>query len=239
MALLEVRNVTKRFGGLTALRDLDFHVDAGEIVGLVGPNGSGKTTLFNVIGGALPPNSGRVIFDGQDITGWTPARICHVGIARTFQVVQPFLHVSTLANVMVGACFGQVPPLSLQAGRHEAEHVLERVGLDDQARLPARALSLGQLKLLELARALATRPRLLLLDEVGSGLSPGHGIRLRALLQELRSAGVTIVGIEHALYAVSKVSDRIVVLHQGQLLLEGNPPDVVNDPRVIEAYLGE
>jgi len=205
----------------------------------VGPNGSGKTTLFNVISGALTPHRGKIIFDGQDITGWSPARVCHAGIARTFQVVQPFLHLTVTANVMVGACFGQVPPMDLRAGQKEAKRVLERVGLSEKAHLPARALSLGQLKLLELARALATRPRLLLLDEVGSGLSPAYGIRLRTLLEELRQEGMTVVGIEHALHAVSKVSDRIVVLHEGSVILEGEPSAVVNDPRVIEAYLGE
>jgi len=239
MALLEVRNLTKRFGGLVALRDLNFRVQEGEIVGLVGPNGSGKSTLFSVIGGAQHPNAGQVIFDGQDITDWPPHKICHAGIARTFQVVQPLLQLSVLTNVMVGACFGQEPALDLNAGRRESERVLERIGLSEKAGLPARALSLGQLKLLELARALATRPRLLLLDEVGAGLSPGYGVRLRALLRELQDEGITIVGIEHALHAVSKVSDRIVVLYRGQVLLEGEPSEVVEDPRVTEAYLGE
>jgi len=239
MPLLEVHGLTKRFGGLTALRGLDFYVQAGEIVGLVGPNGSGKTTFFNVLSGVLRPDAGQIIFDGQDITNWPPHRICHAGIARTFQVVQPLLQLTVTANVIVGACFGQVPPLDLQAGQEEAMQALERVGLSDKAHLPARALSLGQLKLLELARALATHPKLLLLDEVGAGLSPGYGVRLRALLRELQAEGLTIIGVEHALHAVSKVSDRIVVLHQGRVLLEGDPAVVVNDPRVIEAYLGE
>jgi len=237
--LLEGHHIVKHFGGLTALNNIDFYVDAGEIVGLIGPNGSGKSTLFNIIAGRLKPSQGRIWFQGRDVTGWSAHQACHQGVAATFQLVQPFTHLTVLQNVLVGAVFGQGPLQPLKQAIEHAERILKLVDLADKRNVLARSLSLGQLKRLELARALATQPSLLLIDEVGAGLTPRGGAELRILLRRLRDEGVTIFGIEHSPRAVAEISDRMIVLNKGDLLAEGPPEQVVNDPRVIDAYLGE
>ncbi len=238
MRLLEGRALTHRFGGLTALQGVDFHVEVGEIVGLVGPNASGKTTLFDIIAGRLRPTAGRVIFAGEDVTGRPAHVVSRMGLGRTFQIVRPFPSLSALDNVAVGAAFAR-GERDIGQAREAARRALERVGLAGRANAPARTLSLGQLKLLELARALAVWPRLLLLDEVGAGLSPAVGADLRALLVALRAEGVTIFGIEHSPRAVAEIADRVYALDRGEIIAEGPPAAVLDDVRVVEAYLGE
>lgn len=238
MRLVEIHHLHHRFDGLVALQDLNLQIEQGEIVGLVGPNASGKTTLFNILAGRFKPTSGRVLFDGKDVTGRPAHILCHLGIARTFQIVRPFPELSVLDNVLLGAMFGR-GQRDLDRARDDARHALGRVGLTKCAEMPARGLSLGQLKLLELARALACRPRLLLIDEVGAGLSPAAGADIRALLLELQDEGVTILGIEHSPRAVAEVATRLYALDRGAIIAEGSPAAVLNDPGVIEAYLGE
>ncbi|MGE5139978.1 MAG: ABC transporter ATP-binding protein [Rudaea sp.] len=238
MPLLEIRHIRHRFDGIDALKDVSLTVDPGEILGVIGPNGSGKSTLFDIVAGRLKPTEGRVVFDGKDVTTLPPHVRCRMGIGRTFQIVRPFPELSTLENVLVASTFarGKRDP---HRTRDEARRLLGRVGLEACADLPARKLSLGQLKLLELTRALASQPRLLLLDEVGAGLSPGAGADLAALLLQLRSEGMTILGIEHSPRAVADISDRIYALDRGEIIMEGLPAAVLDNARVIEAYLGE
>lgn len=239
MSLLEGYGIVKHFGGLAALNGVDFHVDEGEIVGLIGPNGSGKSTLFNIIAGRIKPTRGRILFQGRNVTGWSAHEACHHGIAATFQLVQPFPNLTVLQNVLVGAVFGKGKLQPLTQAIEQAERILSLVDLADKRNTPAKGLSLGQLKRLELARALATRPKLLLIDEVGAGLTPRGGAELRILLKRLRDEGITIFGIEHSPRAVAEISDRMIVLNKGDLLAEGRSEQVISDPRVIEAYLGE
>lgn len=238
MRLLEGQGLTHRFGGLIALQDVNFYVEAGEIVGLIGPNASGKTTLFDILAGRLRPTAGQVIFAGENVTGRPAHVISRMGLGRTFQIVRPFPDLSALDSVATGAAFAR-GERDLGRARELARRALERVGLAERAEAPARTLSLGQLKLLELARALAVGPRLLLLDEVGAGLSPAAGVDLRALLLELCAEGVTIFGIEHSPRAVAEIADRVYALDRGKVIAEGPPAAVLNDERVIEAYLGE
>jgi len=239
MALLEVRDLTKRFDGLVALDGVSFQVAPQEIVGLLGPNGSGKTTLINVVAGRWPPTAGHVFFAGQEITGRPAHELCRMGIARTFQTVRPFDHLSVLDNVALGVIFGRPKRVPLEKAREEARTLLERVDLTDKAEDLAGTLSMGQRKRLELARALATRPRLLLLDEVGAGLTPAGGIALRHLLARLRDEGLTILGVEHALHALADIADRLIVLHNGRIVAEGPPEEVLARSEVVEVYMGE
>jgi branched-chain amino acid transport system ATP-binding protein len=236
--LLDVSGLNKRFGGLHAVDDVSFRINAGEIVGLIGPNGAGKSTVFNLINGVFAPEAGKVLFDGQDITGERPYRVARRGIARAHQIVQPLAGLTVLDNCTVGACFGR-EDLPLRRARDVACEVATSVGLGDRLGVLAGSLTTAGKKRLELARALSARPRLLLLDEVLAGLNPTETERMIDTVRQIRQGGVTILMIEHIMRAVMSLSDRIVVLNFGRRLAEGSPQQVANDAAVISAYLGD
>ena len=239
MRLLEVQGLSKSFGGLMAVRGLDFAVEEGEILGLIGPNGSGKTTTLNLLTGFLRPDSGRIVFKGVDVAGLARWKVCRQGIARTFQLVKPFLDLTALENVMAGRAYGREASRNLRTAAEESRELLQQVGLLDKAEVPAKHLSLMQRKRLELARALATRPQLLLLDELMAGLNPAEAEEAMQLVRRIRDSNITIIVVEHIVKAILGLSDRIVVLNMGEKIAEGPPREIVHNPKVIEVYLGQ
>jgi branched-chain amino acid transport system ATP-binding protein len=239
MYILEGEGVTKYFGGLAAVSNVDFYIDQGEVLGLIGPNGAGKTTLFNLISATYVPKPGVIKFKGKNITGLKPYKICRLGIGRTFQTVKIFTNLSVIENVRVGSLFGSGRNPSSAEATREAEEFLEFVGLSKVSSVPARDLTLANQKRLEVARALATRPELLLLDELMAGLNHTEVAQTMELVKQIQSKGITIIMIEHVMKAIMNVCDRIIVLHHGQKIAEGSPQEIANSKTVIEVYLGE
>jgi branched-chain amino acid transport system ATP-binding protein len=235
-SLLRIESVTKEFGGLTAVKAVSLEQGAGEILGLIGPNGAGKTTLFNMISGTFAPTHGSIYFDERNITGLSPHKTCKMGITRTFQIAKPFAKLSVVDNVKVGIFLHTT---NAKMAETEARKMVSFAGLSPWADHPARVLTAAGRKRLELARALATRPRLLLLDEVMAGLTPTESVEIVQLIREIRDSGVTILVIEHVMKAIMSLSDRVAVLHHGELIAVDPPSIITSDERVIEAYLGE
>jgi branched-chain amino acid transport system ATP-binding protein len=234
--VLALERVTKRFGGLTAVREVSLTVRAGDLLGIIGPNGAGKTTLFHVIAGYYAPDEGRVTFEGRDVTGLPAHAIARLGLTRTFQLVKPFGNLSVRDNVMIGALTRRA---TVREARADAERVIDLCGLAPHAGAHARALPLALRKRLEVARALATRPRLLLLDEVMAGLNPTELVAMIELVRRLHAEGLTLIVIEHVMAAMMRLAQRIVMLHHGETIAEGTPRAIAGDRRVIDAYLGE
>jgi branched-chain amino acid transport system ATP-binding protein len=239
MPILEGKGVTKYFGGLAALSNVDFNVEQGDALGLIGPNGAGKTTLFNLISAALTPKSGTIRFKGKDITGLSPYKICRMGVARTFQSVKVFADMAVLNNVVLGSYFGTSPGMSSRDAVREATALLEFVGLSALKATPAKDLTLANQKRLEVARALSTNPELLLLDEMMAGLNPAELAQAMELVTRIRDKGITIIMIEHVMKAIMNVCERIMVLHHGAKIAEGTPQEIATSKTVIKVYLGE
>jgi branched-chain amino acid transport system ATP-binding protein len=234
--LLDVHGLSVVFGGIAAVRDLAFSVTAGEIVALMGPNGAGKTTTFHLVAGAQHPTAGRILFDGRDLAGLRPDARCRLGLARTFQITQPFQELSVAENVMVG---GMMHHGTLSATRAEARRYVDMVGLAEKADAPAKGLSTGQRKRLEMARAIATRPKLLLMDEVTGGIDQKSIPGMIALVRRLREHGLTIVMIEHNMRVIGEVADRAIFMNRGVKIAEGTPSEIARHPEVIDLYLGD
>jgi branched-chain amino acid transport system ATP-binding protein len=237
--VLEGKNLVKNFGGLAAVSDVDFYVDQGEILGLIGPNGAGKTTLFNLISAALVPNSGNIIFKGQDITRLKPYKICRLGIARTFQTVKIFGNMPVIDNVRIGSLFGATTRVSSAEADRVTSELLSFVELSGQKYALAKDLTLANQKRLEVARALATRPELLLLDEMMAGLTYTEVAQAMELVEKIHRKGITIIMIEHVMKAIMNICDRIIVLHHGKKIAEGTPQEIAANQTVVEVYLGE
>lgn len=239
MPILTVEALCKSFGGLKAINNLDFSIDEGEILGIIGPNGSGKTTALNLLTGFLKPNSGKITFKNENITGLPRYRICQKGIARTFQLCKPFLDFTALQNVMVGRVYGQEPCESMKVAANESREILEQVGLHNKADILVKDLTVMQRKRLELARALATKPTLLLLDELMAGLNLAEAEAVCQLISQIRDSKITVIMVEHIVKAVTSISNRIIVLNMGEKIVEGTPVEIINHPKVIEVYLGK
>ena len=237
--ILEVKRVTKAFGGLVAVKDLDLIVHEGEILGLIGPNGSGKTTSFNLISGFLKPDRGELRFTGRNITGLKPHKICQIGIARTFQLTRPFAGMSALQNVMIGRMYGGDPIGRVGKAEEECEDLLHFVGLGGRAQSPVSSFGVVNRKRLEVARALATKPKLLLLDEMMSGLNPAEMNEAIKLVKAIGGTGVTLMVVEHVMKAIIDLSHRLIVLNYGEKIAQGQTREVLTKPAVVEAYLGE
>lgn len=235
-ALLEVRNVSKWFGGNPVLSDVSFALEKGEVVGLIGPNGAGKTTLFNVITGFFAPKTGSIAFEGREIAGQKPETLARLGICRTFQITKPFANIRLIENVMIGSLWRE---RSVKAAALRAEEVLEFVGLADKKALLGRNLTISDRKRLEVARGLAAKPKLFLLDEVMAGLTPQELKEMMGLIGRIRESGVTLLIIEHVMAAIMQLSERVLVLDYGKLICSGDPSEVTCNPEVIKAYLGE
>lgn len=239
MTLLDVENLSRAFGALWAVNNVNFSVNEGEILGLIGPNGSGKSTLFHLISGLLKPNKGIIRYNGKDITKLKPHQISQVGIARTFQIVKPFPEMTTLKNVMVGRAFGSLPGHSMREIEADSRELLEFTALKEKSGMMSGRLGLVYRKKLELARALATRPRLLLLDEVMAGLNPTEMMETVEFLKKIRKTGVTMIVVEHVIKALFSMVDRVVVLSAGEKIAEGSPRDISCNEEVIRVYLGD
>jgi len=238
--LLEGTKVTKYFGGLPALKDVDFLVREKEIAGLIGPNGAGKTTLFNLVTGIYRPTSGAIKLDGRDVTRLKPHEICKLGIGRTFQIVIPFIEMTVLDNTMVGLLYGKGGRIGMREARSEALRYLDFVGLSEKKNVPAKSLTIADRKMLEMARALSTNPRIILLDEVVAGLNPTETLQAMNLVRRIRDElGITVFWVEHVMKAVMGVAERVMVLHHGEKIAEGRPKEIAENRTVIDAYLGE
>lgn len=235
--ILAVKDLKKTFGGIIAVNELNFSVDSGDIIGLIGPNGSGKTTSFNLISGYLKPDKGHVLYNGIDITGMKPNRICRHGIARTFQLTKPFLCMTALQNLMVGMLYGGESP-NIKRAKKECQEILGYVGLGGKGELMAGSLGVVDRKKLEIARALATKPEILLLDEMMSGLTPAEMDETLQLVRQIHASGITLIVVEHVIRAILQISNRLLVLNYGEMIAEGDPEAVIKDDKVVEAYLG-
>jgi branched-chain amino acid transport system ATP-binding protein len=239
MPILEGQGVTKYFGGLAAVSHVDFHVDKGEIVGMIGPNGAGKTTLFNLISAALPLSSGEIRFKGQKLNGLKPHQICKMGVSRTFQETKVFANMPVLQNVLVGAFFGSPNRVLGADATREATQALEFVGLSAMSTTPVKDLTLASQKRTEVARALATKPEMLLLDELMAGLTPTEVSEAMELVRKIRDKGITVFMVEHVMKAIMGICERIMALHHGEKIAEGTPQEIAANKQVIEIYLGE
>lgn len=238
--MLEGNKVTKYFGGLPALRDVDFLVREKEIAGLIGPNGAGKTTLFNLVSGIYRPTSGVLKFNGEDIARLKPHEICQLGIGRTFQIVIPFMEMTALENAMVGLLYGKGRTTGMREARSEALRYLDFVGLSERKNVSAKSLTIADRKMLEMARALSTNPKIILLDEVVAGLNPTETLQAMNLVRRIRDElGITVFWVEHVMKAVMGVAERVMVLHHGEKIAEGSPKEIAENRTVIDAYLGE
>jgi branched-chain amino acid transport system ATP-binding protein len=235
-ALLSVRNLTRRFGALSAVNELSFSVMPGELVGLIGPNGAGKSTLYNLLAGALRPSSGQILLQGRQVAGWKPYQAARAGVARTFQIPKPYRHLSVIENVALSAL---LHVRGISAARAQARAILADVGLADYAEAAVGVLTVGLLKRLEVARALALQPKLVLFDEIMAGLTPAEVRSMTELVAMLPTHGITVIWVEHVLYAIMKTVPRVMVLNRGELIADGTPDAVARDAAVIKAYLGE